>query len=59
MCLVEQALNARPITTASEDPADLEGLTPNHFIFGRANVCIPFNPNAEVYSNHRKMCRLC
>ena len=34
MCLVEQTLNARPITPASDDPADLEALTPNHFIFG-------------------------
>ena len=22
-------------------------------------ICIPFNPNAEVYSNHRKMFRSC
>ena len=57
MCLVEQTLNARPITPASDDPEDLEALTPNHFILRRANVCIPFIPNAEVYSNHRKMFR--
>ena len=55
MCLVEQTLNAHPITPASDDPSDLEALTPNHFILGRANVCIPFIPNAEIYSNHRKM----
>ena len=48
MCLVEQTLNARPITPAGDDPADLEALTPNHFLLGRANVCIPFIPNAEV-----------
>ena len=42
MCLVEQTLNARPITPASDDPLDLEALTPNLFILGRANVCIPF-----------------
>ena len=57
MCLVEQTLNARPITPASDDPEDLEPLTPNHFIIGRANVCIPFIPNAEVYANQRKMFR--
>ena len=57
MCLVEQTLNARPITPSSDDPEDLEALTPNHFIIGRANVCIPFIPNAEVYANHRKMFR--
>ena len=59
MCLVEQTLNARPITAASDDPEDLEALTPNHFLLGRANICIPFVPNAEVYSNHRKMFRSC
>ena len=42
MCLEEQTLNARPITPANDDPADLEALTPNHFLLGRANVCIPF-----------------
>ena len=59
MCLIEQTLNARPITPASDDPADLEAITPNHFLLGRANVCIPFIPNAEVLSNHRKMFRSC
>ena len=59
MCLVEQTLKARPITPASDNPADLEALTPNNFLLGRANVCIPFIPNAEVYSNHRKMLRSC
>ena len=28
--LVEQTLNARTITPASDDPADVEALTPNH-----------------------------
>ena len=64
MCLVEQTLNARPLTAVSEDPADLEALTPNHFLLGRSNVAVPFIPNAELYanllttekySNHRKL----
>ena len=49
MCLVQQTMNARPITPASDDPEDLEPLTPNHFFLGRANVCIPFIPIAEVF----------
>ena len=57
MCLVDQTLNARPITSASDVPEDLGALTSNHFIVGRANVCIPFFPTAEVYANHRKMFR--
>ena len=31
MCLLEQTLNARPLTSVSDDPDDLEALTPNHF----------------------------
>ena len=42
MCLVEQTLNARPLNPASDDSEDLEALTPNIFILGRASVCIPF-----------------
>ena len=59
MCLVEQTLNARLITPASDDPEDLEALTPKHFILGHPKVCIPFIPSAEVYSNHRKMFPSC
>ena len=59
MCLVEQTLNVRPFTPASDDPEDLEALTANHSILGRANVCNPFIPNSEVYSNHRKLFRSC
>ena len=59
MCLGEQTLNVRPVTPTSDDHEDLEELTPKYFIMGRANVCILFTPNAEVYSNHRKMFRYC
>ena len=41
MCLVEQTLNARPLTSVSDDPDDLEALTPNHFLLGRANLALP------------------
>ena len=55
MCLVEQTPNARPLTAVSDDPADLEALTPNHFLLGRSNVAVPFIPNAKLYANHKKM----
>jgi len=40
-CLVEQTLNARPITYVSDDIEDLEALTPNHFLLGRPSHCLP------------------
>ena len=57
MCFVEQTLNVRPVTPASDDPENLEALTQNYFIFGSSNVCIPFIPNAEVFLDRAKMFR--
>ena len=57
MSVVEQTLNAQSDTPASDDLNDLEALTPNYVFLCRANVCIPFIPNAELYANHRKMFR--
>ena len=41
LCLVEQSLNARPITAVSTNPLDLEALTPNHFILGQYAASFP------------------
>ena len=38
MCLVEQTLNARPLTPVSSDAADLEAITPNDFLLGNKNL---------------------
>ena len=38
MCLVEQTLNARPLTPVSSDATDLEAITPNHFLLGNKNL---------------------
>ena len=40
-CLVEQALNNRPLTPVSDDPNELEALTPNHFLLGRSSAALP------------------
>ena len=55
MCLVEQTLNARPITPVSDDPDDLEALTPNHFLLGSRVIAQPLIPDATRYVDCRKM----
>ena len=40
-CLVEQALNNRPLTPVSGDPNELKALTPNHFLLGRSIQALP------------------
>ena len=57
MCLVEQMLNARPLTPVSSDVNDLESITPNHLLLGNKNVCLPYLPCAEEIVNHRKLFR--
>ena len=53
--LVEQTLNARPLTAVSDDPEDLRALTPNHFWLGRENAsAAPFMPSSERYHDLRK-----
>ena len=54
MCLVEQTLNARPLTAVSDDPEDLTALTANHFLLGRENASAPLMPSSERYHDLRK-----
>ena len=55
MCLVEQTLNARPLTAVSEDPEGLTALTPNRFLLGRENASAPFMPSSERYYDLKKI----
>ena len=57
ICIVEQKLNARPLTPVSSDVNDLEALTPNHLLLGNRNVCLPYLPCAEEFVDHRKLFR--
>ncbi len=41
LCEVESILNDRPITPSSDDPNDLEALTPNHILQLRSNPVLP------------------
>ena len=47
MCLVEQVFTARPLTSAGDDPDDMEASTPIHFLLGRAYLSAPFLPDAQ------------
>ena len=54
MGLVEQKLNARPLTVVSQDPEKLTALTPSKFTLGRENASAPLMPIRERYRDLRK-----
>ncbi|XP_066500465.1 uncharacterized protein [Hoplias malabaricus] len=41
LCEVESIINGRPITTNTDDPSDLEPLTPNHLLLLKKQPSIP------------------
>ncbi|XP_053698496.1 uncharacterized protein LOC128745446 [Sabethes cyaneus] len=45
---VEGCLNSRPLTPLSEDPGDLQALTPGHFLVGSALKALPEEDLSEV-----------
>lgn len=54
-CEVEAILNDRPITKLSDDPSDLEPLTPNHLLLLKGKPALPpgvFNPH-DQYGRRR------
>ena len=55
MCEVEAILNARPLTKVSDDPQDLNAITPNHLLLLRSGRSFPpgiFN-GKDPYSRRR------
>lgn len=55
MCEAEAILNSRPITKASNDPNDLEALTPNHLLLLKSKPSLPpgLFDSQELYSRRR------
>ena len=41
MCEVESIMNSRPLTKVSDDPSDLEALTPNHLLLLQPGPSLP------------------
>lgn len=55
LCEVEAIINSRPITRVSNDPNDLEALTPNHLLLMKAITPLPpgIFDRDDVYSRRR------
>ena len=56
-CLVEHALNSRPLTPVSADPSDLGGLTPNHFLLGNQARSLPSIIGVEEFDHRKRYAR--
>lgn len=55
---VESCLNSRPLTALSDDPNELEALTPGHFLIGSALESLPDVDVTEIPSNRLKQWEL-
>ena len=54
---VERILNGRALTANSDDPSDLQPLTPAHFFMKRRTVCLPLGVFEKADAYHRKKWR--
>ncbi|XP_038106708.1 uncharacterized protein LOC119766311 [Culex quinquefasciatus] len=52
---VESCLNSRPITPLSNDPNDMQALTPGHFLIGRPLDALPGPDYSSVPENRLQM----
>ena len=57
ICLVEQTLNARKLAPVCSDLKDLEAITPNQFLLGNKDVCLPYLLCSEIFLDDQKLFR--
>ena len=53
-CLVEHALNSRPLTPVSADPSDLGAITPNDFLLGNQATGIPSIVGVDEFDQRKR-----
>ena len=56
-CLVEHALNARPLTPVSAEPSDLGAITPNYFLLGNQATGIPSIIGVDEFDYRKRYAR--
>ena len=56
-CLVEHALNSRPLTPVSADPSDLGAITLNHFLLGNQATGIPSIVGVDEFDHRKRYAR--
>ena len=56
-CLIEHALNSRPLTPVSTDPSDLGALTPNHFLLGNQAHSLPSIIGVDEFDHRKRYAR--
>lgn len=50
---IEGCLNSRPLTPLTDDPNDLEALTPGHFLIGRSIMTHPLSDQVDNCNDNR------
>ena len=56
-CLLENALNSRPLTPVSPDPCDLNAIMPNHFLLGEYSTGIPSVVGINEFDHRKRYAR--
>ena len=56
-CLVENALNSRPLTPVSADPCDLNAITLNNFLLGEHSTVIPSVVGNNEFDHSKRYAR--